>query len=102
MPDLESRPEYWEPYTDGREKILLAIKPLDEIVRRSNKDERRVQAAIERFKDKHPQLGYVAIGTLDEDIGMLMDMETAEPLGIIDVDPWPEPAGEAPAGETDE
>jgi hypothetical protein len=102
MPDLESRPEYWEPYANGREKILQATKPLEEMVRKSDKDERRVQAAIERFKEKHPQLGYVAIGTLDEDIGMVMDMETGEPLGIIDVDPWPQPAGKAPVGETDE
>lgn len=87
-PDLEARPEYWEPYGDGKEIILEATKPLAELKRDSDQDERRVQQAIKHFSDAHPKLGYIAIGTLAEDIGMVMDMETTEPLGIIDVDPW--------------
>jgi len=89
QPDLESRPEYWEPYANGMDVILQATKPLEEINRSSEQDEDRVQRAIARHQDDHPRLGYVPIGTLDEDIGMVMDMDTAEPLGVIDVDPWP-------------
>lgn len=87
-PDLEARPEYWEPYGDGKEIILEATKPLAEMKRDSDQDERRIQQAITKYGDSHPKLGYIAIGTLEEDIGMVVDMETAEPLGIIDVDPW--------------
>ncbi len=87
-PDLEARPEYWEPYDNGKEIILEATKPLTEMKQNSDQDERRVQKAIADYSDSHPRLGYIAIGTLDEDIGMVVDMETAEPLGIIDVDPW--------------
>jgi hypothetical protein len=94
QPDLESRPEYWEPYANGKDVILQATKPLEDINRTSERDERRVQRAIARHQDDHPRVGYVPIGTLDEDIGMLMDMDTAEPLGVIDVDPWPVDAQE--------
>ena len=87
-PDLESRPEYYEPYADGKDFILQKIKPLSEITRTTEQDEKRVQRAIAKYQADHPRLGYVPIGTLTEDIGMVMDMDTAEPLGILKVDPW--------------
>jgi hypothetical protein len=87
-PDLEARPEYWEPYDSGKNVILHATKPLQDIKRTSDRDERRVQRMIARYQANHPRLGFVPIGTLDEDIGMVMDMDTAEPLGVIDVNPW--------------
>ena len=87
-PDLESRPEYYEPYANGKDFILQKIKPLDEIKRESEQDEKRVQRAIAKYEADHPRLGYVPIATLTDDIGMVMDMDTAEPLGIIKVDPW--------------
>ena len=87
-PDLEARPEYWEPYQDGKDIILQATKPLADIERTSDQVERRVQQAIAKYQADHPRLGYVPIGVLDEDIGMVMDMDTAEPLGVIEVDPW--------------
>jgi hypothetical protein len=87
-PDLEARPEYWEPYENGKGIILDATKPLENLNVSTDQDERRVQQAIAKFQDKHPSLGYVPIGTLDEDIGMVMDMDSAEALGVIDVDPW--------------
>ena len=87
-PDLESRAEYWEPYENGKDIILQAANPLDEIKQTTDTDRRRVRRAFDKYHAAHPHLGYVAIGTLKEDIGMLMDLDTAEPLGVIDVDPW--------------
>lgn len=87
-PDLEARPEYWEPYVDGKDIILAATKRLEDLKRTSDADERKVAQAFAKYREDHPRLGYVAIGTLDEDIGMLMDMDTVEPLDVIDVDPW--------------
>jgi len=87
-PDLEARPEYWEPYESGKDVILKATKPLQDIKRTSDQDERRVEQAIAKYQARHPRLGYVPIASLEEDIGMVIDMDTAEPLGVIDVDPW--------------
>ena len=89
-PDLESRPEYWEPYSAGTAFILERARPLSELTRNSEFEDRRVQAAIDRHKALHPNLGILPVGTLKEDIGMIMDMDTAEPLDIVLVDPWPE------------
>ena len=89
-PDLESRPEYWEPYSAGTELILERARPLSELTRSNERDERRVQTVIDRHQALHPNLGILPVGTVKEDIGMIMDMDTAEPLDIVLVDPWPE------------
>ncbi len=87
-PDLEQRPEYWEPYSAGFDRIVEKIRPLSELKAQSDRDKRRVQRAKEEYGSSHSRLGFVPIGTLDEDIGMIMDMDTAEPLDIIKVNPW--------------
>lgn len=86
--DLEGRPEFWEPYANGVEIILAASKPLADLVRTSDEDERRVQHIVDKYQADHPRLGYLPVGTLSEDIGMVMDMDTAEPVDIVKVSPW--------------
>ena len=86
--DLERRPEFWEPYPNGKQIVIDAIRPLAELNPRSAQDERRVLRAIRTHGSDHPNLGFLPIGTLAEDMGMVMDMDTAEPLDVIKVDPW--------------
>jgi hypothetical protein len=79
QPDMEGRPEYWEPYAAGTETILKRV---------TEQDQRRVEQAVDTYSTNHPRLGYLPISTLEKDIGMLMDMDTAEPIDVIEVDPW--------------
>ncbi len=88
QPDMELRPEYWEPYLAGKEIIRNRIRPLSELDRVTEQDKRRVQEVIERYSADHPRLGYLPIASVDRDIGMIMDMDTTEPIDIIRVDPW--------------
>jgi uncharacterized membrane protein len=88
LPDMELRPEYWEPYSAGNEIIRNRIRPLSELNSVTELDKRRVQEVIERHSAEHPRLGYLPIASLDKDVGMIMDMDTAEPIDYIRVDPW--------------
>lgn len=88
QPDLERRPEYWEPYANGTDIILGATKALAALKTVTELDAQRVLDAKHKYEASHPELGYLPIGTLRDDVGMLMDMETAEPLDVIQVDPW--------------
>ena len=88
-PDLESRPEFWEPYAAGTDAVLARTRPIGELRRTTETDERRVRTIIDRHEAEHPNLGILPIGTVKNDIGMIMDMDTAEPLDIVLVDPWP-------------
>lgn len=88
QPDLDARPEFWEPYSAGVSFILEQAKPLSALKTTSEKDKRRIQNVVDRYGAEHPNLGYVPIGSLRRDFGMALDLDTAEPLDIIKVDPW--------------
>ena len=87
-PDLNRRTEYWEPWESGSDIIRSAIKELDELAPASELERKRIADAIEHYGREHSRLGLVPIGGIEEDIGMLIDKDTLELLGIINVDPW--------------
>ena len=87
-PDLDRRTEYWEPWLSGSQTIRDAIVPLTDFEPASKMEQKRVADAIYRFSAEHPNLGILPIGGIEEDIGMLMDMDTLVDLGVIKVNPW--------------
>lgn len=88
QPDLERRTEYWEPWRSGSETIREAIVPLADFEPASELEQQRIADAIERFSAEHPNLGMLPIGEIEDDIGMLMDMDTLADLDVIRVNPW--------------
>ena len=87
-PDLEARPEFWEPWAAGTETIRNQMKSLDDLVTASAEDEDRIQDAIDKYSDAHPDLGLLPVGGIEENIGILMDRNTLEVLGVLHVNPW--------------
>lgn len=87
-PDLESRAEYWEPYAANIDKVIEKAQPIGEFEAKNETEQKRIDGAISKYQAEHPKLGVMPIGTLSEDIGMLMDLETGMPLAVLDVDPW--------------
>lgn len=87
-PDLDRRTEYWEPWRSGAETIRAAIMPLDEFEPASELEQQRIAHAIDRHSADHPKLGILPIGGIEDDIGMLMDMDTLVDLDVIKVNPW--------------
>jgi hypothetical protein len=88
QPDLERRTEYWEPWSSGSETIRDAIVPLGEFESASELEQQAIVEALDRFSADHPNLGILPIGGIEDDIGMLMDMDTLADLDVIRVNPW--------------
>ncbi len=88
MPDLDRRTEYWEPWVSGADSIRSAIKSLDDFEPASELEWQELADAINRHGRKHPRLGLLPIGGIEENIGMLMDQDSLLPLDVIKVDPW--------------
>ena len=86
MPDLELRAEYWEPWDAGADVIRGAITPLQNFETDSKIERQEISDAIARHEDT--QLGFLPIGGIEDDIGMLIDMDSLAPLDVIRVDPW--------------
>lgn len=87
-PDLELRPDYWEPYASGAETVRAAIKPIDDVVPANEAEAAAVGSARARYQGRYENLGLVPIGVLDEDIAMLIDIDTLQPVDIVEVDIW--------------
>ena len=87
-PDLESRPEFWRPWSGAEELVRAAVRPLGAMEPASPEEEKRLQEALERYSGDHPNLGVIPIGGIEEDIGMLIDRDTLEIVGTLRVDPW--------------
>lgn len=86
MPDLNRRTEFWEPWDAGSDIIRDAIIPLQSFETDSEIERQEISDAIARHEDT--RLGFLPIGGIDDDIGLLMDMDSLAPLGVIRVDPW--------------
>jgi len=88
QPDLERRPEYWEPWSEDSEEIREKVRPIEEIATESADEQENLRLAIEQHKSDHPRLGILPIGTVEENIGMLVDQDTLEIIDVIYVNPW--------------
>ena len=86
MPDLEMRAEFWEPWDAGADVIRAAIIPLQDFETDSEIERQEIFDAIARHEDT--RLGFLPIGGIEDDIGLLMDMDSLATLGVIRVDPW--------------
>ena len=89
QPDLERRPEFWEPWSDGSADIRLQVKPIEELEASSPNEEKLLHRVIEKHIENHPNLGVLPIGGIPQDMGMLLDRNTLEILDVIYANPWP-------------
>lgn len=87
-PDLESRAEYYEPWAAGADIIRQKIKPIEEIEAATPRERSNIQKAIDDYAKSHPDLGILPIGGIERDVGMLLDRNTLEILGVLDANPW--------------
>ncbi len=88
QPDLESRAEFYEPWSAGTEIIRQKIKPIEDIKPATSREQRNVQIAVEKYASSHPNLGILPIGGIERDVGMLLDRDTLEILDVLDANPW--------------
>ncbi|MEQ9561519.1 MAG: TfpX/TfpZ family type IV pilin accessory protein [Woeseiaceae bacterium] len=89
-PDLERRPEYWEPWSAGAGEIREQARSIEDFEGADPLEKKELDAAIEKYSSEHPDLGILPIGSVDANIALLIDRETLDILGLIRVDPWRE------------
>jgi len=85
-PDLESRAEYWEPWDAGTDVIRRRIKQIEDLDATTSREEATLARAIDKYAGAN--LGVLPIGGIEADIGMLLDQDTLEILGVLHVNPW--------------
>ena len=83
-PDLERRPEFWEPYSQRSGDVLARGKPLEELAAARPEARDEIDALLRRT----PGLTYVPLTGRDTDFAFVIDPVTEAPIDIINVDPW--------------
>lgn len=87
-PDLERRTEFYEPWVAGADAMRQKVKPIENIQAATPRERKNIEKAIDQYADAHPNLGILPIGAIDRDVGMLIDRDTLEILGVLDANPW--------------
>jgi hypothetical protein len=86
--DLDLRTEFWEPWLAGAQDIRAKARLLSEFEPAGELEKATIGDAMRRLGDVHPQLGLLPVGGIEDDIGLLIDIESLEILEVIEINPW--------------
>jgi len=88
QPDLDRRPEFWKPYTDGVDEVVAAAGRASHLRTVETGAAAKVDRALSRLDREVNRVGYVPISSQKLDFAMLVDLDTGEPMVAIDINPW--------------
>jgi len=88
QPDLERRPEFWEPWSVGSDVIEQQVRPIEDIEPASAQERENLDQAIEDYAGDHPSLGLLPIGGIEKDVGLLIDRDSLEIIDVVYANPW--------------
>ncbi|WP_240788576.1 TfpX/TfpZ family type IV pilin accessory protein [Ramlibacter henchirensis] len=84
---LAARPDLWEPYADGRDRILRAARPAADLLKRFPNEQGLVQQAAQRAGRPLGQLAFLPlIARKAEGWTVLLDARTAEIVDYLPLD----------------
>lgn len=87
-PDLDARPEYYEPYAEHTRAVLKRAHLVAGLYGNSN-DRRAVVEQFARKRDlKLDEIRYLPLVGKDRDMAMIVENESGAVIGAIDLDPW--------------
>lgn len=87
-PDIERRPDRWSPYAESKDAVLARAEPLSTLLEKQPGAAEGI-ARLSRDLGVDPaEILYVPAVSGDRALTLVIDPETALPLGSLDFDPW--------------
>jgi hypothetical protein len=97
-PDIDKRPNRWQPYAAARGLVLQRARPLSELAAAQPEAAAVVARAAAALEAEPADLVYVpAMGTTDP-ITLIIDRESALPLRALEINPWADQASSVASG----
>ena len=87
-PDLERRPEYYHPYLENKDKVIMKAKPLDELVKNDEKNKVEIDKFLQRQGGEVEDYLYLPLVGKNNDLALVLDKVTGLPIDGITADPW--------------
>ena len=68
--------------------MVQRAKPVDSLLRRPDPDGALARAWVEASARPGEQLVWLPLQARKRDMVMMMDRQSGQPLGMLDIDPW--------------
>lgn len=88
LPDIERRPEFWQPFAERAAAVQRAQRPLSVLRERLPAAASKIDAVLKSLGVPEARLGYLPLVAKNRDVAFVVDAESGAPLDVIDVDPW--------------
>lgn len=87
--DVQYMPEYYVSYISQKEAVLKKIKPLSGLKPYNKNKEQQLQLLVEKYQNAKLDIGYIPIKGKVNNLIMVVNRVTGEPLEKSDIRPWP-------------
>ncbi len=99
LPDVERRPEYYEPYAESVADVLSRLRPVDQLLQDRGRPQNRqlLRKALKKAGETAETVGFLPLVGKSRDMVFLIKRSDASIVGVIDTYLWirPKPAKEA-------
>ncbi len=92
-PDIQYRPEFWSPYSDSSDAVARRARSLASLATEKPEAEALIAEFARALERDISEFSYVPLVGKDRSFVFVIDAMTAEPIDIIDADPWEENTG---------
>jgi hypothetical protein len=92
-PDIERRPDYWQPYASATARVGARARPLAALRAAKPQAAAAIDALRRRLGVPDERLGYLPLLGRNRDLSFIVDVTSGAPLEVLDVDPWPADSG---------
>ncbi len=86
-PDLDGRSEYYEPYTNHIDSVITKSLDLKGKLKQAD-DQLKLTVFLNKHGGRIESYAYLPLQTHEKDVIWVLNKLTAEPIGILDIDPW--------------
>jgi hypothetical protein len=86
-PDLDGRAEYYEPYANHINAVINKSLNLKGVLKKSL-DKSELASFLNKYGGSIDSYVYIPLQTYKEDVIWVLNKTTAEPIGILNIDPW--------------
>ena len=87
-PDIQYRPEFWSPYEERSDAVALRARNLATLAEEKPETEALISSFVQSLDREVSEFSYVPLVGKDRAFVFVIDAVTAEPIDIIDADPW--------------
>jgi hypothetical protein len=96
QPDIERRPEYWQPFGDHGGQVIARSRPLAALHAARPDAAAEIAALAATLGRPENEIAFVPLIAKNRDVSVIVDATTGSPIDVIDVDPWIDAAAPAP------